>query len=106
MAEYERKYTKLSRYAGVIIVSESDRCKSFERGLKEIRTSLTPIAKWSDCSHLVETTLRVEQILEEVRPTVEQTQAVQSRNSSSWQDQRHFIYDVFGRRDFKSRFES
>ncbi|TYK22952.1 reverse transcriptase [Cucumis melo var. makuwa] len=28
VAEYERKYTKLSRYADVIVASESDRCRS------------------------------------------------------------------------------
>ncbi|XP_016901385.1 uncharacterized protein LOC107991239 [Cucumis melo] len=39
MVEYERKYTELSRYAKVIVASESDRCRRFERGLCfEIRT--------------------------------------------------------------------
>ncbi|XP_050943670.1 uncharacterized protein LOC127150301 [Cucumis melo] len=38
VAEYERKYTKLSRYAEMIVASESDRCRRFERGLRfEIR---------------------------------------------------------------------
>ena len=32
VAEYERKYTELSRSADVIIASESDRCRRFERG--------------------------------------------------------------------------
>ncbi|TYK14643.1 DNA/RNA polymerases superfamily protein [Cucumis melo var. makuwa] len=31
VAEYERKYTKLSRYADVIVAFESDRCRRFER---------------------------------------------------------------------------
>ncbi|KAA0040646.1 DNA/RNA polymerases superfamily protein [Cucumis melo var. makuwa] len=34
VAEYERKYTELSRYANVIVASESDRCRRFERGLR------------------------------------------------------------------------
>lgn len=47
--ECKRKYTKLSRYAEMVIVSESDRCKRFERGLrKEIQTHVTAIAKWSN----------------------------------------------------------
>ncbi|KAA0046243.1 DNA/RNA polymerases superfamily protein [Cucumis melo var. makuwa] len=33
VAEYERKYTKLSWYADVIVASESDKCRRFERGL-------------------------------------------------------------------------
>ncbi|KAA0050582.1 uncharacterized protein E5676_scaffold1737G001590 [Cucumis melo var. makuwa] len=46
VAEYERKYTELSRYADVIVASESDRCRRFERGLHfEIRTPVTAIAK-------------------------------------------------------------
>ncbi|KAA0063139.1 uncharacterized protein E5676_scaffold1213G00110 [Cucumis melo var. makuwa] len=34
VAEYERKYTELSRYADVIIAYQSDRCRRFERGLR------------------------------------------------------------------------
>ncbi|KAA0056177.1 uncharacterized protein E5676_scaffold206G00020 [Cucumis melo var. makuwa] len=34
VAEYERKYTELLRYADVIVASESDRCRRFERGLR------------------------------------------------------------------------
>ncbi|KAA0035528.1 Retrotransposon protein [Cucumis melo var. makuwa] len=34
VVKYERKYTKLSRYADVIVASESDRCRRFERGLR------------------------------------------------------------------------
>ncbi|TYK29666.1 uncharacterized protein E5676_scaffold64G00090 [Cucumis melo var. makuwa] len=61
VAEYERKYTGLSRYADVIMASESDKCRRFERGLRfEIRTPVTSIAKWTGFSQLVETGLRVE----------------------------------------------
>ncbi|TYK01041.1 uncharacterized protein E5676_scaffold264G00470 [Cucumis melo var. makuwa] len=46
VAEYERKYTELSRYVEVIVAYESDRCCRFERGLRfEIRTQVTAIAK-------------------------------------------------------------
>ena len=61
VAEYERKYTKLSRYADVTMASKLDRCHRFESGLRfEIRTPVTTIAKWSNFSQLVETALRVE----------------------------------------------
>lgn len=48
VAEYERKYTELSRYTDVIVASESERCRRFETGLHfEIRTLVTSIAKWT-----------------------------------------------------------
>ncbi|TYK27321.1 uncharacterized protein E5676_scaffold394G00050 [Cucumis melo var. makuwa] len=61
VAEYERKYIELSRYAKGIVASERDMCRRFERRLRfEIRTPVTAIAKWKDFSQLVETALRVE----------------------------------------------
>ncbi|TYK27278.1 uncharacterized protein E5676_scaffold244G00450 [Cucumis melo var. makuwa] len=72
LGKYERKYAELSRYADVIVASKSDRCRRFERGLRfEIRTSVTVIAKWTNFSQLVETTLRVEQSITEEKSTVE-----------------------------------
>ncbi|TYJ96577.1 DNA/RNA polymerases superfamily protein [Cucumis melo var. makuwa] len=72
VAEYERKYTELSRYADVIVASESDRCRRFERELRfEIRTPITTIAKWTNFSQLVETALRVEQSITEEKSAVE-----------------------------------
>lgn len=44
MAEYEKKYTKLSRYAETILAFENDKCKQFDKGLrKEIHTAVTSI---------------------------------------------------------------
>ncbi|TYK11725.1 uncharacterized protein E5676_scaffold304G00370 [Cucumis melo var. makuwa] len=61
VAEYEMKYTELSRYAEMIVASESERCRRFERGLRfEIRTLVTTIAKWTNFSQLVEIALCVE----------------------------------------------
>ncbi|KAA0052004.1 Transposon Ty3-I Gag-Pol polyprotein [Cucumis melo var. makuwa] len=72
MVEYECKYIELSRYADVIVASELDRCRRFERGLhSEIRTPVTTIGKWSNFSQLVETALRVEQSITEGKSTVE-----------------------------------
>ena len=46
MAEYERKYTELSHYVDVIMVSKSDGYRRFERGLHfEMRTPVTAISK-------------------------------------------------------------
>ncbi|KAL0536718.1 hypothetical protein IC582_025678 [Cucumis melo] len=61
VVEYERKYNELSLYADVIVASESDRCRRFERGLRfEIRTPVTATAKWTKFSQLVETAFHVE----------------------------------------------
>ena len=77
MAEYERKYTELSRYAEMIVASESDRCRRFERGLRfEIRTPVTAIDKWMDFSQLVETALRVEQSIVEEKSAMELSRGV------------------------------
>ncbi|XP_038877203.1 uncharacterized protein LOC120069501 [Benincasa hispida] len=46
VAEYELKYTELSKYALNIVVDEKERCRRFEIGLKqEIRTPITTIAE-------------------------------------------------------------
>ncbi|XP_037495999.1 uncharacterized protein LOC119370928 [Jatropha curcas] len=36
VAEYEREFTRLSYYAGSMLVTGRDRCKGFEQGLKPI----------------------------------------------------------------------
>ncbi|KAE8646811.1 hypothetical protein Csa_023598 [Cucumis sativus] len=60
MTEYERKYTELSPYTKAIVAFESDRCKRFERGLRqEIRTLIIAIAKWTNIFQLVEIVLQV-----------------------------------------------
>ena len=35
MAKYKKKYTKLSKYALIIVANEVDRCKRFEKGLRK-----------------------------------------------------------------------
>lgn len=66
LADYEKKFTELSKYTTTIIASEEDCCKRFEGGLrKEIQTLLTACSKWIEFSKLVETTLKVERSLED-----------------------------------------
>src|ERR1051325_8435343 len=61
VAEYEKKYTELSRYAHSLVTNEIDRCKRFEDGLREeIRTPITASTAWVDYATLVETAMRVE----------------------------------------------
>ncbi|KAA0066851.1 reverse transcriptase [Cucumis melo var. makuwa] len=47
VAEYERKYTKLSRYAEMIVASDSDRCRSGIRGREQRR--FTPGVNVTGC---------------------------------------------------------
>ncbi|KAA0037805.1 uncharacterized protein E6C27_scaffold918G00190 [Cucumis melo var. makuwa] len=106
VAEYERKYTELSRYADVIIASESDRCRRFERGLRfEIRTPVTAIAKWTNFSQLVETALRVEQSITEEKSVVELSRGTSTASGFRGREQRRFTpgINISSRQDFKNR---
>uniref|UniRef100_A0A9I9ELL1 CCHC-type domain-containing protein n=1 Tax=Cucumis melo TaxID=3656 RepID=A0A9I9ELL1_CUCME len=106
VAEYERKYTKLSRYAEVIVTSESDRCCRFERGLHfEIRTPVTVIAKWTDFSQLVETALRVELSIVEEKSAMELSRRVSTTSGIRGREQQRFTpgVNVSSCQDFKRR---
>lgn len=62
--EYERMFTKLSKYFGSTIRTEEERCRKFEKGLhKEIRTLLMAVVARAKFSELIDTTLQVEQSL-------------------------------------------
>ena len=68
VAEYERKFIELARYALAIVTKEMYKCKRFEEGLRsEIRTSVTASTEWLDFAKLVEAALRVEKSLAEGR---------------------------------------
>ncbi|KAA0042134.1 DNA/RNA polymerases superfamily protein [Cucumis melo var. makuwa] len=106
VAEYERKYTELSRYADVIVASESDRCRRFERGLRfEIRTPVTAIAKWTNFSQLVETALHVEQSITEEKSAVELSRGTSIASGFRGREQRRFTpgINISSRQDFKNR---
>ncbi|KAA0061889.1 DNA/RNA polymerases superfamily protein [Cucumis melo var. makuwa] len=106
VAEYERKYTDLSWYADVIVASESDRCRRFERGLRfEIRTPITAIAKWTNFSHLVETALRVEQSIIEEKSAVELSRGTSTASGFRGREQRRFTpgINISSCQDFKNR---
>ncbi|KAA0025361.1 uncharacterized protein E5676_scaffold605G00440 [Cucumis melo var. makuwa] len=106
VAEYERKYTELSQCAKVIVASESDRCRRFERGLRfEIRTPVTAIAKWTNFSQLVEIALRVEQSIVEEKSAIELSRGVSTTSGIRGREQRRFTHgvNVSGCQDFKRR---
>ncbi|TYK14494.1 uncharacterized protein E5676_scaffold15G00050 [Cucumis melo var. makuwa] len=106
VAEYERKYTELSRYVEMIVASESDRCRRFERGLRfEICTPVTAIAKWTNFSQLVETALRVEQSIVEEKSVMELSRGVSTTSGIRGREQWRFTpgVNVSGCQDFKRR---
>ncbi|KAA0046124.1 DNA/RNA polymerases superfamily protein [Cucumis melo var. makuwa] len=106
VAEYEKKYTELSRYADVIVASESDRCRRFERGLRfEIRTPVTAIAKCTNFSQLVETALRVERSITEEKSAVELSRGTSTASGFSGREQWRFTpgINISSRQDFKNR---
>ncbi|KAA0054814.1 reverse transcriptase [Cucumis melo var. makuwa] len=107
VAEYERKYTELSRYADVTVASESDRCRRFEKGLRfERRTPVTAIAKWTNFSQLVETALRVEQSITEEKSAVELSRGTSTTSGFRGREQRRFTpgINISSRQDFKNRY--
>ncbi|KAA0043589.1 uncharacterized protein E5676_scaffold2208G00290 [Cucumis melo var. makuwa] len=106
VAEYERKYIELSRYADVIVASESDRCRRFERWLHfEILTPVTAIAKWTNFSQLVETALRMEQSITEEKSAVKFSRGTSTASGFIGREQRRFMpgINISSRQDFKNR---
>ncbi|TYK02477.1 uncharacterized protein E5676_scaffold1738G001060 [Cucumis melo var. makuwa] len=105
MAEYESKYTELSRYVDVIVAFESDKFRRFERGLCfEVRTPVTAIAKWTNFSQLVETALQVAQSITEEKLAVELSRGASTASGFRGREQWRFTHgeNISGRQDFKS----
>lgn len=88
VAEYERKFTNLSKYAIGIVIDEVNRCKRFVEGLrKEIRTPVTATTVWDVFSKLVEAAMRAEvslkeQVAEEEEDTMRREE-IESRRYTS-----------------------
>lgn len=97
MANYERKFTELSRYVEVLVAAEVDHYRMFERGLRqEILTSITATTKLTDFSKLVEIALRVEQSFLKAKQNWNQVkglhQLVVLKDESN--DNLHLVYRV------------
>ncbi|XP_038904244.1 uncharacterized protein LOC120090589 [Benincasa hispida] len=87
VAEYEKKYTELSKYAISVIEDKRDRCRRFKDGLREdIRTPVTASVECNDFAQLVETTMRVERSISEKR--IEREATTNARPSTSFGQQR------------------
>ena len=65
VAEYEVKFTQLSRYASSMVATERDKCRRFEEGLKyEIRIKIT-IGELRNFTNLRAAAIRVERLIKE-----------------------------------------
>ncbi|KAA0039476.1 uncharacterized protein E6C27_scaffold64G002900 [Cucumis melo var. makuwa] len=111
VAEYEKKYTELSKYATRVIEDEVERYKRFEEGLREeIRTSVTACADWNDFSKLVEAALRVGKSLNERKRERETSKNVRTFSSSMHRNRLgkersgRFVPGVPSRGNFKSQY--
>lgn len=63
VAKYGKKFTELAKYALTMVDSKKERCRRFEKGLKqEIRMSIAASVVWCKFSKLVEAALRVRRI--------------------------------------------
>lgn len=66
IAEYEKKFTKLSKYALAFVIDETDKCKRFKDGLRtKIWAPTTISANWSNFSKIVESAMWVKRCLVE-----------------------------------------
>ncbi|KAL5857740.1 hypothetical protein ACOSQ3_005198 [Xanthoceras sorbifolium] len=65
VTEYEREFTRLSKYASEILVTEEDKCRRFEDGLNDyIRVHITAF-EYDDYSRLISAALNVERVKKE-----------------------------------------
>ncbi|KAJ8773394.1 hypothetical protein K2173_028571 [Erythroxylum novogranatense] len=69
VAEYERRFTQLSRYASELMFSEAAKCRRFESGLHLAIREKVVVQNFVDFQQLVEAALRVENI-ENIKSTV------------------------------------
>ena len=82
VAEYEVKFTQLSRYASSMVATERDKCRRFEEGLKyEIRSKIT-IGELRNFTDLRAATIRAERLIK--RKTFFFLKVKKGRNKIFW----------------------
>ncbi|CAA3003162.1 uncharacterized protein LOC111369392 isoform X1, partial [Olea europaea subsp. europaea] len=83
VAEYQKKFLELSKYAAALVADEVDKCRRFEYGLKEEIRSVVTASGYENLGKLVEA-LRVEKILSERHGSQQQMRLGIGSNSQSW----------------------
>ena len=85
VTEYQREFTRLSKYAHEILVSEEEKCRRFEDGLNDhIRAHVTAFCH-EDFSKIVTCTLNVERVKKEERERKDKRQGKKNPGQSSSQ---------------------
>ena len=85
--EYQREFTRLSKYAPEILVSEEEKCRRFEHGLNDhIRAHVTTFC-YEDFSKIVTCALNVERVKKEERERKDKRQGKKNPGQSSSQQQ-------------------
>ena len=87
VTEYQREFTRLSKYAPEILVSEEEKCRRFEDGLNDhIRAHVTAFCH-EDFSKIVTCALNVERVKKEERERKDKRQGKKNLGQSSSQQQ-------------------
>ncbi|XP_043808209.1 uncharacterized protein LOC110609389 isoform X1 [Manihot esculenta] len=85
IAEYEREFIRLSRYAREIIPTEEAKCKRFEQGLNTKIKMLLVALQIRDFSALVNAALNVEKVREEDQSRRQRSQQKRTHSQSQGQ---------------------
>ena len=87
VTEYQREFTRLSKYAPEILASEEEKCRRFEDGLNDhIRAHVTAFFH-EDFSKIVTCALNVERVKKEERERKDKRQGKKNPGQSSSQQQ-------------------
>ena len=87
VTEYQREFTRLSKYAPEILVSEEEKCRRFEDGLNDhIRAHFIAFCH-EDFSKIVTCALNVERVKKEERERKDKRQGKKNPGQSSSQQQ-------------------
>ena len=87
VTEYQREFTRLSKYAPEILVSEEEKCRRFEDGLNDhIRAHVTEFFH-EDFSKIVTCALNVERVKKEERERKDKRQGKKNPGQSNLQQQ-------------------
>ncbi|KAJ0978127.1 hypothetical protein J5N97_013601 [Dioscorea zingiberensis] len=73
VADYEAKFTDLGRYAPDYTDNEHQKCRRFERGLRDEIRNIVTLAGLSDFTDLVEGSLRVESSMDQQKRHMEKS---------------------------------
>ena len=87
VTEYQREFTRLSKYAPEILVSEEEKCRRFENGLNDLTRAHVTGFCHDDFSKIVACALNVERVKKEEKESKDKRQGKKNPSQSSSQQQ-------------------